>query len=72
MELAKSGKIGGICTPNALATFKEYLLDFSTNGESKESEEALNRLVNDLPEKTKNSTKRMIEKLESGDRDVFF
>ncbi len=72
MELAKSGKIGDICTPNALATFKEYLLDFASNGYSAESERALNKLVDELPEKTRNSTKKMIEKLETGDRDVFF
>lgn len=31
MELAKSGNIGKICTPNALATFQEYLNDFASN-----------------------------------------
>lgn len=72
MELAKSGKIGEICTPNALATFKEYLLDFSSNGSSVENEDALKSLVDKLPDKTKEATKKMINKLESGERDVFF
>lgn len=72
MELAKSGKIGEICTPNALATFKEYLLDFSSNGSSAENEDALKSLVDKLPNKTKEATKKMINKLESGERDVFF
>lgn len=72
MELAKTGKIGHICTPNALATFKEYLIDFASNGYSKESEKELMRQIEELPDKEKNATKRMIVKLETGERDVFF
>lgn len=72
MELAKTGKIGSICTPNALATFKEYLLDFSTNGYTEKSTIELMNQVERLPEKEKAATKRMIEKLEHGERDVFF
>ncbi len=72
MELAKSGKIGEICTPNALATFKEYLLDFASNGYAENSEKALMEQVENLPDKSRNATKKMIAKLENGDRDVFF
>ncbi|MDA3861169.1 MAG: [FeFe] hydrogenase H-cluster radical SAM maturase HydG [Melioribacteraceae bacterium] len=72
MELAKTGKIGAICTPNAFATFKEYLLDFSSNGYSEKSETELMKQVEKLPEKEKKATIRMIEKLEKGERDVFF
>ena len=72
MELAKTGKIGHICTPNALATFKEYLMDFASNGYSEKSENELMKQVEKLPEKEKTATKRMIEKLENGERDVFF
>jgi 2-iminoacetate synthase len=72
MELAKTGKIGAICTPNALATFKEYLLDFSKNGVTEKSTIELMNQVEMLPEREKKVTKRMIEKLEQGERDVFF
>jgi len=72
MELAKSGKIGKICTPNALATFKEYLLDFSTNGSTEKNEAALMKQVEELPEKEKKATQKMIAKLENGERDVYF
>lgn len=72
MELAKTGKIGEICTPNALATFKEYLLDFASDDYSANSEKALLEQVERLPEKTKNATKKMITKLENGERDVYF
>ena len=30
MELVKAGKIGDICTPNALMTLKEYMMDFAS------------------------------------------
>ncbi len=72
MELAKSGKIGEICTPNALATFKEYLIDFASKDYSKESEKELLRQVENLPEKERKATKKMIKKLDNGERDVFF
>ena len=72
MELAKSGKIGEICTPNALATFKEYLLDFASDTYSEKSENELLRQVENLPEKERRATKKMIEKLNNGERDVFF
>ncbi len=72
MELAKSGKIGEICTPNALATFKEYLIDFASKDYSKESEKELLRQVENLPEKERKATKKMIKKLDNGERDIFF
>lgn len=72
MELAKTGKIGQICTPNALATFKEYLIDFASNDYSEKIESELIKQVEKLPEKDKKATKRMIAKLENGERDIFF
>lgn len=45
MELAKSGNIGKICTPNALATFQEYLNDFASNETKVIAENFLNHLI---------------------------
>jgi 2-iminoacetate synthase len=71
MELAKSGNIGKICTPNALATFKEYLNDFA----SEETKEVSGKFFHDEIEKTDETTKkkvlRMVEKVDAGKRDVF-
>ncbi len=72
MELAKSGNIGKICSPNALATFKEYLLDFASDETIESGEDALDKQVEDLPEYEKKRTKKMIEDLKKGDRDVYF
>lgn len=72
MELAKSGNIGKICNPNALATFKEYLIDFASEETIKTGEKALKEQVENLPEHTKERTKKMIKQLEDGERDVYF
>ncbi len=72
MELAKSGNIGKICSPNALATFKEYLLDFASEDTVAHAENALIEQVEKLPEKEKKATQKMIKKLEDGERDVYF
>ena len=72
MELAKNGNIGQICNPNALATFKEYLLDFASEDTVKKGNKALKEQVEKLSEKDKKITKKMIDKLEDGKRDVYF
>lgn len=72
MELAKSGNIGKICTPNALTTFKEYLIDFASEKTKTEGENALKEQIEWLPEFEKRRTKDMIDKLEKGEHDVYF
>lgn len=72
MELAKTGKIGQICNPNALATFKEYLIDFAEKETAEHGESALKEQIDKLPDKEQKITRRMIERLEKGERDVFF
>jgi 2-iminoacetate synthase len=72
MELAKTGNIGKICVPNALATFKEYLNDFASD----ETKEAAEKFLEDEIEKvegtTRNKVDKMIERVDDGERDVFF
>lgn len=72
MSMAKDGTIGHICSPNAMATFKEYMIDFAEKVTVDVGEKALAEQVEKLPENTRNKTKSMINKLEKGDRDVFF
>ncbi len=72
MKLAKSGKIGEICTPNALATFKEYLLDFTNGKDLSRVEKTLMEQIENLPDKEKKITKKMVEELKKGERDIYF
>ncbi|MDP4192905.1 MAG: [FeFe] hydrogenase H-cluster radical SAM maturase HydG, partial [Bacteroidota bacterium] len=72
MELAKSGDIGKICVPNALSTFKEYLIDFASDGTSSVGEEFLNEQISRVNGTTNSKIKKMIERVENGERDVYF
>jgi len=73
MKLAKAGRINELCTPNALLTFKEYLLDYA----GKETKEIGNKLINEnsgaIKKKGwKDEFKRRIKRLEKGERDLYF
>ena len=72
MEIAKEGKVHSLCMPNAIMTFKEYLLDYA----SEETIEAGNKLIEaeleKLSEKFKEPVIGMLERIENGERDIFF
>ncbi len=72
MELAKSGNIGKLCTPNALATFKEYVIDYASDETKKTAEKFLEREVAGLDGTLKTKTEKMIQRVNGGERDVFF
>jgi len=72
MALAKTGNIGKICVPNALATFEEYLNDFAAEDTVKQGKEFLESEIEKQNESTKNKVKKMIERVDNGERDVFF
>ncbi len=72
MELAKTGNIGKICVPNALSTFKEYLNDFATDETKNKGNEFLNSEIQKVDKKTRTKVEKMIEKVDNGERDVFF
>lgn len=71
MELAKSGNIGKICTPNALATFKEYLNDFASQETKDVSGKFFHNEIERTEETTKKKVLKMVEKVDAGKRDVF-
>ncbi|GJQ62436.1 MAG: [FeFe] hydrogenase H-cluster radical SAM maturase HydG [Melioribacteraceae bacterium] len=72
MALAKSGNIGKLCTPNALATFKEYVNDYASEDTKQKAEKLIKNELENETESIKNKTKSMIEKVDKGKRDVFF
>jgi 2-iminoacetate synthase len=71
MELAKSGNIGKICIPNALATFEEYLNDFASEKTKKTAEGFLLSELNKIDDVTRKKSVEMIKKVDAGERDVF-
>jgi len=72
MELAKTGNIGKICVPNALATFKEYLNDFASDETKEAAENFLEEEIKKVEGTTRNKVDKMIERVDNGERDVFF
>jgi 2-iminoacetate synthase len=73
MKVAKPGEIQHLCGPNAVLTFKEYLLDYATP-ETRELGEGT--LACHLEEITnpglKEKTQEKVQELERGKRDLYF
>jgi 2-iminoacetate synthase len=72
MELAKTGSIGKICVPNALATFKEYLNDFASDETKEIAKIFLEDEIEKVDGSTRNKVDKMIDRVDKGERDVFF
>jgi 2-iminoacetate synthase len=72
MELAKSGNIGALCGPNAASTFKEYLIDYASEDTKKIAEEFLTGEIAKEPETAQKKIKKMIKRVEEGERDVYY
>ena len=73
MSLCKSGKIGLCCTPNALMTLKEYLMDYASPATREAGEKLIARSLDDIPlERTREITVKHLQEIEQGARDFRF
>jgi 2-iminoacetate synthase len=73
MPLAKSGEIQNICQPNAILTFKEFLLDYASEKTIKVGEKIIEKHLEEIPNlKTREKTKARLKQLEAGERDLYF
>ena len=72
MELAKSGNIKNVCTPNALMTLCEYMLDY---GDENTVLKVENILSSELPnlenERVRNLLIKNIVRIKEGERDLY-
>ncbi len=72
MPLAKSGEIQNLCQPNAILTFKEFLLDYATDETRKIGEETIKKHLKEIPNtKIRNETIKRLKRLEEGERDLY-
>jgi len=71
MELAKSGNIGHFCTPNALATFEEYLNDFASEETKNAACEFLKKEIEGVDGTARKKVDKMIAQVDAGERDVY-
>ena len=73
MSLCKSGKISLCCTPNALMTLKEYLMDYASPATRAEGERMIAASLTDIPEgRVSDLTIERLKRIEAGERDFRF
>jgi len=73
MEIAKPGNIHNFCRPNAILTFKEYLLDYASPIVKEKGEKIIEEYIDKIPSETrKKETVKRIKRLEKGERDLYF
>ncbi|MBO7545021.1 MAG: [FeFe] hydrogenase H-cluster radical SAM maturase HydG [Bacteroidales bacterium] len=73
MSLCKSGKIGLCCTPNAIMTLKEYLMDYASPATRQKGEALIEKSLQEIPsERVLEITRERLRKIEEGARDFRF
>ena len=73
MSLCKSGKISLCCTPNALMTLKEYLMDYASPDTRAAGEKLISERLSDIPEgRVREKTTERLRLIEAGERDFRF
>ncbi len=73
MALAKTGEIQNICQPNAILTFKEFLIDYASKETKEVGEAVIREHLRSIPNpKLREETQRRLKKIEEGERDLYF
>lgn len=73
MELAKTGNIQNLCQPNAILTFKEFLMDYADEKLKEIGEKVIQKSLMDIPNETiRKKTVEKLSRLERGERDLYF
>ncbi len=73
MSLCKAGKIGDICTPNALMTLKEYLMDFASQDTIAKGDALIQReLAKISNDRVREIATQHIQDIAAGQRDFYF
>lgn len=69
MEFAKHGEIHKFCHPNAILTFKEYLLDYADDALRAEGEKAIKMELQKIEPGLRAKTEIMLARMDEGKRD---
>ncbi|AGL00466.1 [FeFe] hydrogenase H-cluster radical SAM maturase HydG [Desulfoscipio gibsoniae] len=73
MPLAKSGQIQNVCQPNAILTFKEYLMDYASPETRAVGEKTIQTHLAEITNiKTRRLTEERLKLIEQGQRDLYF
>jgi len=71
MEWAKTGEIHHRCGPNALSTFREYLTDYTSPETIAAGEEAIQKELQQMPEKDQRISNNLLRRVKDGKRDCY-
>lgn len=72
MPLAKSGEIQNLCQPNAILTFKEFLIDYASEETRKVGEKVIEKQIEAIKDpKMRQNTVERLKKIEAGERDLY-
>ena len=71
MELAKPGQIKEHCSPNAIATFQEYLEDYASPETRRIGEAVIEKELGAMEPGLRATTERMVRRVREGQRDVY-
>jgi 2-iminoacetate synthase len=73
MEFSVPGFIKRYCSPNAILTLAEYLMDYAPESTAIKGWEVININIEKLEDKTlESSIREKIEQIKSGKRDLYF
>jgi len=73
MEFSVPGFIKRYCTPNAILTLSEYIVDYATEKTAEKGWKVVEKNINELEsEKMKKLLIERIEKIKQGERDLYF
>ncbi len=73
MALAKAGEIKELCQPNALLTFKEFLLDFASSQTQQVGEKTITNFVESVAAvREKTNLAKKLAAIDKGMRDVYY
>ena len=72
MGMVKKHGIGNICHPNALVTLKEYAVDYASENTARHAGALIERELDHIPNPdVREMTRKNIEKIEEGQRDIY-
>lgn len=73
MSLAKTGEIQNVCQPNAILTFKEYLVDYASPETRAVGEETIKKHLSEIKSPhIRELTEQRLAQIEAGARDLYF
>jgi 2-iminoacetate synthase len=72
MEFSVPGFIKRYCTPNAILTLAEYLVDYATPELAEKGWKAIEKNMADLDESVKEGLRTKIELIRNGKRDLYY